>query len=63
MTTPDLTAPELRVPYWIDAKGQERPPLKLKDLGTGYKVIFCFKSTCPAVIREGFQPCENSWPH
>ena len=28
-------APELRVPYWIDAKGEERAALTLKELGTG----------------------------
>lgn len=26
-------APELTVPYWIDAEGKERPTLTLKELG------------------------------
>ena len=26
-------APELAVPYWIDAEGKERLPLTLKELG------------------------------
>ena len=47
-------APELRVPYWIDAHGKERPALKLTDLGTGFKIIFAFKSTCPSCHSFGF---------
>lgn len=47
-------APELRVPYWIDADGNERDSLKLSDLGTGYKVIFCFKASCPSCHSHGF---------
>lgn len=47
-------APELRVPLWIDADGQARPALKLADLGTGFKVIFAFKSTCPSCHSFGF---------
>ena len=47
-------APELRVPYWIDADGKERTPLTLADLGTGFKVIFAFKSTCPSCHSFGF---------
>ena len=39
-------APELRVPYWIDAKGEERAALTLKELGTGDKVILAFKAEC-----------------
>jgi len=47
-------APELRVPFWIDEKGQERPALKLADLGTGFKVIFAFKAMCPGCHSFGF---------
>lgn len=47
-------APELRVPYWIDAKGEERAALTLKELGTGYKVIFAFKAECPGCHSFGF---------
>lgn len=32
-------APELRVSQWIDAEGQSIAPLKLSDLGGGFKVI------------------------
>jgi len=48
------SAPELRVPHWIDAEGKTRPALKLADLGTGFKVIFAFKSTCPSCHSFGF---------
>lgn len=47
-------APELRVPFWIDAEGKDREPLTLSDLGTGYKIIFAFKSTCPSCHSFGF---------
>jgi len=54
MTNPQLKAPELRVPYWIDGSGEPREALKLAELGTGHKVIFCFKSTCPGCHARGF---------
>jgi len=54
MANPQLKAPELRVPYWIDGNGAEREALTLAELGTGYKVIFCFKSTCPGCHARGF---------
>ena len=41
------SAPELRVPHWIDGNGKDRPPLKLAELGGGFKVIFAFKAMCP----------------
>ena len=47
-------APEFRVPYWIDAEGTERSPLTLAELGTGYKIIFCFKASCPSCHSRGF---------
>ena len=49
-----VPAPELRVSTWIDANGAERAPLKLADLGAGYKIIFCFKASCPACHSRGF---------
>ena len=37
------TAPELRVPIWIEGSGGAMAsPLRLADLGAGYKVIFAF---------------------
>ena len=47
-------APELRVPYWIDEEGNPREPLKLSDLGTGYKVLYCFQHWCPGCHATGF---------
>ena len=48
------TAPELRVPSWIDGTGSPREPLKLADLGTGYKVLYCFQHWCPGCHSRGF---------
>ena len=48
------SAPELRVPHWIDEQGKTRPPLKLAELGDGFKVIFAFKAMCPACHSFGF---------
>lgn len=53
MTTAQ-SAPELRVPYWIDEAGHEREPLKLADLGESYKIFFAFKGTCPSCHSFGF---------
>ncbi|OED34140.1 thiol-disulfide isomerase [Chromatiales bacterium (ex Bugula neritina AB1)] len=47
-------APELRVPLWLDASGEERQSLQLADLGTRYKVIFCFQHWCPGCHSHGF---------
>jgi len=47
-------APELRVPYWIDADGEALKSLSLADLGHGFKVIFCFKASCPGCHARGF---------
>ena len=47
-------APELRVPYWIDGKGDRIEPVRLADLGDGYKVIYCFQHWCPGCHSRGF---------
>lgn len=47
-------APKLRVPYWIDGKGNELDGLALGDLGDGYKVIYCFQHWCPGCHSFGF---------
>lgn len=47
-------APELRVAHWIDANGTLRTPLKLSDLGGGYKVLYCFQHWCPGCHSRGF---------
>lgn len=47
-------APELRVPYWIDGEGNRTDPIKLADLGTGFKIIYCFQHWCPGCHSRGF---------
>ena len=47
-------APELRVPWWIDGEGRSMAPLKLADLGDGFKVIFCFQHWCSGCHSRGF---------
>ena len=47
-------APELRVSKWIDAAGKDMKPLKLNDLGSGYKIIYCFQHWCPGCHSRGF---------
>jgi hypothetical protein len=48
------SAPELRVPFWIDAQGRHRPPLRLADLGPGFKLVFCYQHWCPGCHSQGF---------
>lgn len=48
-------AQELRVSQWIDAAGQPMDkPLKLADLGDGYKIIYSFQHWCPGCHSRGF---------
>ena len=50
-----LPAPELRVTHWIDAKGAPLDrPLRLADLGAGYKILYCFQHWCPGCHSRGF---------
>lgn len=49
-----IRALELRVTQWIDAQGNPTEPLKLTDLGNGFKVIFCFQHACPGCHSHGF---------
>ncbi len=49
-----LIAPELRVSQWLDSNGQSRAPLKLAELGAGYKVLFCFQHWCAGCHSVGF---------
>lgn len=49
------TAPELRVKDWIDADGNPmETPLRLADLGDGYKILYCFQHWCPGCHSRGF---------
>ena len=56
-------APELRVPYWIDAAGEERSPLTLAELGTGYRLIYCFQAWCPGCHSRGFPTLQKLVKH
>lgn len=48
-------AKELRVGQWIGADGIPMDkPLKLADLGDGYKIIYCFQHWCPGCHSRGF---------
>jgi|LNFM01.1.fsa_nt_gb hypothetical protein len=48
-------AKPLRVGAWIDAQGAPRAaPLRLEDLGDGYKILFCFQHGCPGCHARGF---------
>jgi hypothetical protein len=47
-------APELAVPYWIDAEGKERPPLTLKELGARHRLLFFYQHWCGGCHSHGF---------
>jgi hypothetical protein len=47
-------APELAIPYWIDAVGKERPPLTLKELGERHRLLFFYQHWCPCCHSHGF---------
>ena len=49
-----LPAPELVVPYWIDAEGKERLPLTLKELGARHRLLFFFQHWCGG-CEDGLQ--------
>lgn len=54
-------AVELRVERWIDAEGRPSAPLKLADLGEGFKVIYCFQHWCPGCHSHGFPTMKAVW--
>lgn len=48
-------ASELRVNDWIGVDGKPMDkPVRLSDLGQGYKVIFCFQDWCHGCHLHGF---------
>jgi thiol-disulfide isomerase/thioredoxin len=48
-------AKELRVSDWIDVAGKPMDkPLRLSDLGDGYKIIYAFQHWCPGCHSRGF---------
>jgi hypothetical protein len=54
VTSAPSQAPELRVGKWIDGKGHDIEPLKLADLGAGFKIIYCFQHWCAGCHSGGF---------
>ena len=60
-------APELAVPYWIDAEGQKRPPLTLKELGARHRLLFFYQHWCGGCQSHYFARgidsiAINHWP-
>lgn len=47
-------APELEVPYWIDANGMQRPPVTLKEFGERHRLLFFYQHWCPGCHSRGF---------
>jgi len=47
------TAPELKVPLWIDGNGHDTAPVKLSDFEENFKVIYAFQSWCPGCHSRG----------
>jgi hypothetical protein len=47
-------APELAVPYSIDAEGKERPPPTLKELGARHRILFFYQHWCGGCHSQGF---------
>lgn len=51
----DRKAPELRVQRWLDAHGANVvAPLKLSDVGTGFRILFAFQHWCKGCHVHGF---------
>ncbi|NLS07587.1 TlpA family protein disulfide reductase [Rhizobium sp. P32RR-XVIII] len=47
-------APELFVPYWINAEGMHCPPVTLSSLGQRHRVLFFYQHWCPGCHSHGF---------
>ena len=47
-------APELAIPYRIDAEGKERPPLTLKELGARHRLLIFYQHWCGGCHSHGF---------
>lgn len=47
-------AKELRAPSWIDRDGAPTAPVRLGDLGAGWKLVYCFQDWCPGCHSQGF---------
>ncbi|CAN7755223.1 peroxiredoxin family protein [Rhizobium sp. LjRoot258] len=47
-------APELLVPYWIDAEGKPRTPVTVSGLGPRHRVLFFYQHWCSGCHSHGF---------
>ena len=56
-------APELDVAYWIDSQGQEISSFNLSDLGSAYKILYCFQDWCPGCHANGFPTLKKLIDH
>jgi thiol-disulfide isomerase/thioredoxin len=49
-----LPAPPLEYVRWINENGDERGPLTLAELGTGFKILYFFQDWCAGCHAHGF---------
>lgn len=49
-----VSAPELRVPYWIDGDGKETKAFTLADHEGKWVFLKCFQNWCPGCHSHGF---------
>ena len=47
-------APELKVPYWIDGKGNEQAPFSIQENSGKWVYLKCFQDWCPGCHATGF---------
>jgi len=49
-----LPAPEFGHVRWLDENGDERGPLALAELGSGFKILYFFQDWCAGCHGHGF---------
>ncbi|MBB4066354.1 peroxiredoxin family protein [Gellertiella hungarica] len=47
-------SPPLENVQWIDGNGNQRDPLSLEELGTGFKILYFFQDWCAGCHTHGF---------
>lgn len=47
-------SPPLENVQWIDENGEQRDPLSLEELGTGFKILYFFQDWCAGCHTHGF---------
>ncbi|MGY3618139.1 hypothetical protein [Bradyrhizobium sp. USDA 10063] len=48
-------APELAIPFWIDAERKERAHLSLKELAPRHRLLFFYQHWCGGCHSHGFR--------